>query len=74
MKHIIVFCVALSMLSCKKNNIEMTIAGRNHRYWLKKPHAEKSQVYYYLRQFGIRKCPKKLVISLLFCNFIVENQ
>ena len=27
-----------------------------------------------LRQFGIRKCPKKLVISLLFCNFIVENQ
>ena len=27
-----------------------------------------------LRQFGIRKCPKKLVISLLFCNFIVVNQ
>ena len=27
-----------------------------------------------LRQFGIKKCPKKLVISLLFCNFIVENQ
>ena len=27
-----------------------------------------------LRQFGIRKFPKKLVISLLFCNFIVENQ
>ena len=25
-------------------------------------------------QFGIRKFPKKLVISLLFCNFIVENQ
>ena len=29
---------------------------------------------YELRQFGIRKCPKKLVISLLFCNFIVVNQ
>ena len=28
----------------------------------------------FLRQFGIRKCPKKLVISLLFCNFIVVNQ
>ena len=28
----------------------------------------------WVRQFGIRKCPKKLVISLLFCNFIVENQ
>ena len=28
----------------------------------------------YLRQFGIKKCPKKLVISLLFCNFIVDNQ
>ena len=28
----------------------------------------------FLRQFGIRKFPKKLVISLLFCNFIVENQ
>ena len=27
-----------------------------------------------LRQFGIKKCPKKLVISLLFCNFIVDNQ
>ena len=27
-----------------------------------------------IRQFGIRKCPKKLVISLLFCNFIVVNQ
>ena len=27
-----------------------------------------------LRQFGIRKFSKKLVISLLFCNFIVENQ
>lgn len=27
-----------------------------------------------LRQFGIKKSPKKLVISLLFCNFIVENQ
>jgi len=27
-----------------------------------------------LRQFGIRKFPKKLVISLLFCNFIAENQ
>ena len=30
--------------------------------------------YYNLRQFGIKKCPKKLVISLLFCNFIVDNQ
>ena len=29
---------------------------------------------YLLRQFGIRKFPKKLVISLLFCNFMVENQ
>ena len=29
---------------------------------------------YYIRQFGIRKFSKKLVISLLFCNFIVENQ
>ena len=29
---------------------------------------------YYIRQFGIKKCPKKLVISLLFCNFIVDNQ
>ena len=28
----------------------------------------------YIRQFGIRKFPKKLVISLLFCNFMVENQ
>ena len=28
----------------------------------------------YKRQFGIRKFPKKLVISLLFCNFIAENQ
>ena len=28
----------------------------------------------FLRQFGIRKCPKKLVTSLLFCNSIVENQ
>ena len=27
-----------------------------------------------VRQFGIKKCPKKLVISLLFCNFIVDNQ
>ena len=27
-----------------------------------------------IRQFGIRKFLKKLVISLLFCNFIVENQ
>ena len=52
MKHIIVFCVVLSMLSCKKNNIEMTIAGRNHRYWLKKSHAEKSQVYYYFDRQG----------------------
>ena len=32
------------------------------------------QWYQSLRQFGIRKCPKKLVISLLFCNFIVVNQ
>ena len=52
MKHIIVFWVALSMLSCKKNNIEMTIADRNHRYWLKKSHAEKSQVYYYFDRQG----------------------
>ena len=29
---------------------------------------------YIVRQFGIKKCPKKLVISLLFCNFIVDNQ
>ena len=27
-----------------------------------------------IRQFGIRKCSKKLVISLLFCNFMVDNQ
>ncbi|WP_044077551.1 hypothetical protein [Prevotella sp. oral taxon 317] len=52
MKYIIVFCVMLSMLSCKKNSIEMTIAGRNHRYWLKKSHAEKSQVYYYFDRQG----------------------
>ena len=42
----------LSMLSCKKNSIEMTIAGRNHRYRLKKSHAEKSQVYYYFDRQG----------------------
>ena len=42
----------LSMLSCKKNSIEMTIAGGNHRYWLKKSHAEKSQVYYYFDRQG----------------------
>ena len=29
---------------------------------------------HYIRQFGIKKNPKKLVISLLFCSFIVENQ
>jgi len=27
-----------------------------------------------IRQFGIRKFHEKLVISLLFCNFIFENQ
>ena len=27
-----------------------------------------------IREFGIRKLLKKLVISLLFCNFIVVNQ
>ena len=27
-----------------------------------------------LREFGIRKLLKKLVISLLFCNFIAVNQ
>ena len=30
----------------------MTIAGRNHRYWLKKSHATKSQVYYYFDNQG----------------------
>ena len=29
---------------------------------------------YALRQFGIRKFPKKLVISPLLCNFMSENQ
>ena len=29
---------------------------------------------YYLRQFGIRKFAKRLIVSLLFCVFIVENQ
>lgn len=52
MKYIIVFCVLLSMLSCKKNYIEMTIAGRNHRYWLKKSHTTKSQAYYYFDRQG----------------------
>ena len=32
------------------------------------------QSVYYIREFGIRKLLKKLVISLLFCKFIVENQ
>ena len=27
-----------------------------------------------IRQFGIKKFSKKLVISLLFCSFIIENQ
>ena len=27
-----------------------------------------------IREFGIRKLLKKLVILLLFCKFIVENQ
>ena len=27
-----------------------------------------------IREFGIRKLLKKLVISLLFCKFIVEDQ
>ena len=31
-------------------------------------------IYHTLREFGIRKLLKKLVISLLFCKFIVENQ
>ena len=40
-----------------------------HELWADKaPKNEK------LRQFGIRKFHEKLVISLLFCNFIVENQ
>ena len=36
--------------------------------------ASYNEIIYKLRQFGIRKCPKKLVISLLFCNLIVDNQ
>ena len=31
-------------------------------------------VYQQIREFGIRKVYKKLVISPLFCNFIFENQ
>ena len=31
-------------------------------------------IIYNVREFGIRKLLKKLVISLLFCKFIVENQ
>ena len=50
--YISIFCVVLSMLFCKKNYIEMTIAGRNHRYWLKKSHVTKSQVYYYFDRQG----------------------
>jgi len=44
---------------------------------LKKQYFKKPEDYddvIYIRQFGIRKFPKKLVISLLFCNFMVENQ
>lgn len=52
MKYIVVLCVVLGMLSCKKNYIEMTIAGENHRYWLKKSHITKSQVYYYFDRQG----------------------
>ena len=40
-----------------------------NRDWIKQ-----APLYIIIRQFGIRKCPKKLVISLLFCNFIVVNQ
>lgn len=50
--YISISCVVLSMLSCKKNYIEMTIAGRNHRYWLKKSQDTKSQVYYYFDRQG----------------------
>lgn len=50
--YISIFCVVLSMISSKKNYIEMTIAGRNHRYWLKKSHVTKSQVYYYFDRQG----------------------
>lgn len=31
-------------------------------------------IYHTLREFGIRKLLKKLVILLLFCKFIVEDQ
>ena len=31
-------------------------------------------IYQIIREFGIRKLLKKLVILLLFCKFIVENQ
>ena len=50
--YISIFCVVLSMLSCKKNYIEMTIAGKDHRYWLKKSNITKSQVYYYFDRQG----------------------
>ena len=36
--------------------------------------ASYNEIIYKLRQFGTKKFSKKLVISLLFCNFIVENQ
>ena len=41
-------------------------AGRLAPGWTEQRHL--------LRQFGIKKFSKKLVISLLFCSFIVENQ
>ena len=52
MKYIIVFFVALSLLSCKKNYTEMIIAGRSHRYWLMKSQDTKSQFYYYFDRQG----------------------
>ena len=52
MKYIIVFFVALSLLSCKKNYTEMIIAGRGHRYWLMKSQDTKSQFYYYFDRQG----------------------
>ena len=38
------------------------------------PYNIRQIVNQFKREFGIRKLLKKLVISLLFCNFTAENQ
>lgn len=51
-RFLVYILITLMLASCKEKDLQMVIAGKNYKYWLKLSDKSKSQTFFYFNRDG----------------------